>query len=673
MGRDGRLTQTAVALALPVASEWRHDAQPEFLIRRWQRTAFSLDVSDPVPHARTSQYLPGCTVSTGARMQATDALGVCGRGGIWRPPVRRGRYKRLAADMCGINGIFAYHPASSAPQESALLATRDAMSARGPDGAGAWWSTDRRCGLGHRRLSILDLSERAAQPMTSADGKIVITFNGEIYNYQILRAELEAAGVRFRTTSDTEVLLHLYARHGAAMVQRLRGMFAFAIWDTARRELFLARDPYGIKPLYTANDGWTFRFASQVKGLLAGGQVSRDPEPAGLAGFHLFGSVPEPFTLYRDIRALPAGHMQRVDAAGPREAVPFANLAAIVAAGAGDPAPAGELGERLRAAVLDSVRAHLLADVEVGIFLSAGIDSAALLGLMRDAGQREVRAITLGFDEFRGTAEDEAPLASRVAEHYGAQHIVRRVDEREFYDDLPAIIEAMDQPSIDGVNTWFVAKAAKEAGLKVALSGLGGDELLAGYPSFVDLPRWRRRFGPLAAVPGLGRLARPLLRAVAPGFAREAPKALGLLQYARSWAGAYLLRRGLFLPYELKELMDPDVAREGLRRLQAVAPARRQFEAGPRFRCRAGLCPRIGALYAQPAAARCRLGWHGPWCRDPRAVGGSDVARAARTRAPAPCCADGEGSAGKGAHPCHCRRQSSPAPRPVLPCPPGPG
>ena len=164
-----------------------------------------------------------------------------------------------------------------------------------------------------------------------------------------LRAELEADGARFRTTSDTEALLHLYARHGAEMVHRLRGMFAFAIWDEAQRGLFLARDPYGIKPLYTANDGWTFRFASQVKALLAGGHVSRDPEPAGMVGFHLFGSVPEPFTLYREIRALPAGHTQWVDAAGPREPKPFANLAEVLAKGAANPTPAAELPERVRA------------------------------------------------------------------------------------------------------------------------------------------------------------------------------------------------------------------------------------------------------------------------------------------------------------------------------------
>src|SRR5450631_3504616 len=423
--------------------------------------------------------------------------------------------------MCGINGIFAYHSASSSPEETELIATREAMRARGPDGSGAWWSGDRRCGLGHRRLAIIDLCDRASQPMTSEDGRFVVVFNGEIYNYPQLRVELEADGARFRTTSDTEALLHLYARYGAEMVHRLRGMFAFGIWDEARRGLFLARDPYGIKPLYTANDGWTFRFASQVKALLAGGHVSRDSEPAGIVGFHLFGSVPEPFTLYRDIRALPAGHSQWVDAAGPREPKPFANLAAILADGARKAAPASELRERVRVGVSDSVRAHLLADVEVGIFLSAGVDSGSLLGLMRDAGQSNIRAITLAFEEFAGSHEDEAPLAARVARHYGASHVVRRVGKKEFDDDLPAIFDAMDQPSIDGVNTWFVSKAAKEAGLKVALSGLGGDELLAGYPSFSQIPAWVRWLRIPAAVPGLGVSARRIGAAL--GLGRTVP------------------------------------------------------------------------------------------------------------------------------------------------------
>jgi asparagine synthase (glutamine-hydrolysing) len=472
--------------------------------------------------------------------------------------------------MCGINGIFAFHSASSPPQDTELFKTREAMRSRGPDGSGAWWSLDRRCGLGHRRLSIIDLSDRAAQPMTSEDGRFVVVFNGEIYNYPQLRTELETDGVHFRTTSDTEALLHLYARHGGEMVHRLRGMFAFAIWDQVQRRLFLARDPYGIKPLYTANDGWTFRFASQVKALLAGGQISRDPEPAGVVGFHLFGSVPEPFTLYRDIRSLPAGHTQWVDAAGPREPKPFSSLAEVLAKGAATPVLAAEIPERVRDGVLDSVGAHLLADVEVGVFLSAGVDSGALLGCMRDAGYREIRAVTLAFEEFHGTSEDEAPLAAQVCERYDARHVVRHLSQQEFVQDLPAILEAMDQPSIDGVNTWFVSKAAKEAGLKVVISGLGGDELLGGYPSFVDVPRWRRRFGALAGVPGLGLFVRTLIGRVAPAFSQARPKALGLLEHSGTWAGAYLLRRGLFLPHELPQVMDPEIAREGMRRLRPL-------------------------------------------------------------------------------------------------------
>ena len=470
--------------------------------------------------------------------------------------------------MCGVNGIFAYNPSAGPPRREELLATRDAMTARGPDGAGEWWSAERRLGLGHRRLSILDLSERANQPMESACGRFVVVFNGEIYNYPALRRDLEAQGVQFRTTSDTEVLLHLYARKGADMVRDLRGMFAFGLWDNRDRSVFLARDPYGIKPLYTANDGWTFRFASQVKALLAGGGVSRDPEPAGVVGFHLFGSVPEPFTLYRDIRALPAGHTQLIDEAGPREPRAYASIAKVFADGAARPAPQNEINARVRAAARESVAAHLLADVEVGVFLSAGVDSGALLGLMRDAGQQKIRAITLAFEEFKDTSEDEAPLAAQVAKLYGAEHIVRTVNEAEFRDDLPAILDAMDQPSIDGVNTWFVSKAAREAGLKVALSGLGGDELLAGYSSFHEVPRWVSWLRWPAALPGLGVVTRALMRAA--GFGARQPKLPGLIQFGGSYPGAYFLRRGLFLPDELQTVLDDDIVRRGMHRLDPL-------------------------------------------------------------------------------------------------------
>src|SRR5438094_6190274 len=344
--------------------------------------------------------------------------------------------------MCGIAGIYAYHYAANAVDRAELRRIRDHMAARGPDGLGEWYSSDERLGFAHRRLTIIDLSERGAQPMASADGKLVITFNGEIYNYRQLRASLEAKGRIFHSQTDTEVLLHLYAERGEAMVHDLRGMFAFGLWDADKNALLLARDPYGIKPLYYADDGWTFRFASQVKALLAGGKVSRNQEPAGWVGFCLLGSVPEPFTTYQEIRALPAGSTLWVNRVGIRETKQYFSIADAYcrAEVASAPAKIEDLQLAARQALLDSVRHHLVADVPVGAFLSSGIDSGALVGLMRDAGQQDIQTVTLSFAEFRGKHEDEAPLAAEIAARYGAQHTIRVVTEDEFRKDLPKIL-----------------------------------------------------------------------------------------------------------------------------------------------------------------------------------------------------------------------------------------
>src|SRR5271165_3762743 len=366
------------------------------------------------------------------------------------------------------------------------------------------------------------------------------------------------------------------------MVRDLRSMFAFAIWDAERRALVLARDPYGIKPLFYADDGWTFQFASQVKALVAGGGVSKEPDPAGAVGFYLFGSVPEPFSMYRAIRALPAGSTMLVDRLGAHEPQRYHSLARVYrdAESCNKPVSAAEASGEFRSALLDSVRHHLVSDVPVGAFLSSGIDSSALVGLMRDAGQQEIETVTLCFEEFRGRQEDEAPLAAEVARVYGARHMTRIVSESEFKDDLPRIFDAMDQPSIDGINTWFVAKAASELGLKVAISGLGGDELFGGYPSFRDLPRWAQRFRILTSTPFIGRLARmaaiPIIAAVGAN-----PKAAGLLEYGGRYAGGYLLRRGLFMPWELGQLLEPDVMRQGLRRLAPLSLIERELTPTP--------------------------------------------------------------------------------------------
>lgn len=480
--------------------------------------------------------------------------------------------------MCGIAGIHAYHYAANPVDRSELQQIRDHMRSRGPDGAGEWYSDDQRIGLAHRRLAIIDLNDRAAQPMLSTDGRLVITFNGEIYNYRELRAGLRARGHQFRTESDTEVLLQLYAEKGVAMLRELRGMFAFALWDSGKQALLLARDPYGIKPLYYADDGWTCRFASQVKALLAGGKVSRTPEPAGQTGFFLFGSVPEPYTLYQDIRAVPAGSYVWVAAIGAEAPVSFCDIAQVWRDTQASPAAAlSEQPALVRSALLDSVRAHLVADVPVGAFLSAGIDSGALVGLMCDAGQQSMNTVTLAFEEYRGLPQDEAPLAAMVARHYGVEHKVRVVNEAEFRRDLPAIFSAMDQPSIDGINSWFVSKAAHESGLKVAVSGIGGDELFGGYPSFSSIPRWVRALWLPGAIPGLGLLMELVQGAFAPLFAGTNPKAAGMLRYGGTYAGAYLLRRGLLLPRELPAVLGHELARQGLDRLRPLVHVQQQL------------------------------------------------------------------------------------------------
>ena len=455
----------------------------------------------------------------------------------------------------------------------ALLRTRDYMRHRGPDGAGIWISDNRRIGLAHRRLSIIDLSDAGNQPMLDpATGNQVI-FNGEIYNYQALRTELETAGRQFRSHSDTEILLKLYIEYGEHMLHRLRGMYAFAIWDEAKQSLFLARDPFGIKPLYLADNGKTLRFASQVKALLAGGGIDISPEAAGHVGFFVLGSVPEPFTLYKSIRALPAGHSLWLEMGNRRRQQSYFNVAEAYAQPATTAVPTrDEARALLHEALRDSVHHHLVADVPVGIFLSAGLDSTTVAALAKEVGVTELRTLTLGFSEFADTENNEVPLAETVSNHLNALHHTQWVGRKDFAEHYNHLLTAMDQPSIDGVNSYFVAKAAHNIGLKAALSGLGGDELFGGYSHFQTIPRMVRRLRPLSRVPGLGRGFRFISAPVIKRF--TSPKAAGLIEYGGDYAGAYLLRRGLYMPWELPEVLDGELVRQGWRDLQLLPALR---------------------------------------------------------------------------------------------------
>ena len=437
------------------------------------------------------------------------------------------------------------------------------MATRGPDGQGLLALGPGAPVLGHRRLAIIDLDARSNQPLSSADGRLTIVYNGEIYNYRELRSQLLGCGESFRTTSDTEVLLALYRREGRAMLARLRGMFAFALWDAQAERLLLARDPHGIKPLYYAEVAAGFVFASRAKAVLASGLVPSAPSPAGLAGFYLWGSVPEPWTVYRAVQSLPAGHwleVQRGAAGAPRA---WYDVRERFSEPARRCSPR-ELAVRVRSAVRDAVRAHRIADVPISVFLSGGVDSGALAGVLAAQGSR-VEGITIACAEFEGQREDEVPGARAIARHYSLEHHVRKVTRAELAADLPRILAAMDQPSVDGINTWFASKAAAERGYKVALSGIGGDELFCGYASFASLPRASRVARAMLRLPG-ARDALAGVGAVAAAL-RQQPKLRALGDRIGTLEGLYQLGRGLFMPEELPLLMGASAACEGLEAL----------------------------------------------------------------------------------------------------------
>jgi asparagine synthase (glutamine-hydrolysing) len=378
--------------------------------------------------------------------------------------------------MCGIAGIFGGSGTTAERTARTMAAT---LTHRGPDDAGAWGNPEVPIALAHCRLSIVDLSPLGRNPMAWDGGRLWITFNGEIYNFRELRQELEAAGCSFRSQTDTEVILAAYDRWGLACVERLVGMFAFALWDGPRRRLWLVRDRLGKKPLYYSEAGNVLRFASELKAIVADPSVSREVDPAALRMYLRYGYVPSPFTIYSSVRKLPPAHFL-IHENGATRVERYWDPLAFAHADAPLSDAAAERGLESRLAL--AIRQRLIADVPLGAFLSGGIDSSLVVALMQEQSTGPVRTFTIRFDN---PEYNEADHAAAVARHLGTDHHEQTCDDREMLTVVDRLTSMFDEPFADSsaVPTYLVSRVAREL-VTVALSGDGGDELFFGYPRY---------------------------------------------------------------------------------------------------------------------------------------------------------------------------------------------
>jgi asparagine synthase (glutamine-hydrolysing) len=452
--------------------------------------------------------------------------------------------------VCGIFGIVTTKPQSELIEP--INAASRALERRGPDDLGVEFISDERDGLtvafAHRRLAILDLSPAGHQPMCDDTSGNWIAYNGEVFNFRDIRRELETAGLRFRSESDTEVLLKAFGRIGKDAIADWRGMFAFGFWNARDRSLTLVRDRLGIKPLYYYHEGDTFIFASEVRALLATGLVPHAISHSALESYLACGSVEQPLTIIENVYAVLPGHILTFKN-GRASTEPYWELHADAL----DQQICDErsLVEEIHQLLEESVRLRLVSDVEVGVFLSGGIDSSSVLALMRRATNSNIKSFSVCFNEQEFS---ENVYAEFIARSYNTDHHSILVKEKEILDKLPFALQVMDQPSIDGINTFIVSEAASNAGLKVALSGLGGDEVFAGYNFFRTIARNERLRNSVNAVPlSLRRAAAAAITTVT--ASHRATKLSSLIRSDQVDEHSVKWHRRLFTPEQRRSLL----------------------------------------------------------------------------------------------------------------------
>jgi asparagine synthase (glutamine-hydrolysing) len=466
--------------------------------------------------------------------------------------------------MCGIAGVL--HRDGTPVDERLVRRMTDILAHRGPDGEGFYVRDP--VGLGHRRLAIIDLAS-GAQPMAAAQGGAWITYNGEVYNYRDLRRELVGRGCEFRTTSDTEVVLAAYQTWGVDCLSRLRGMFAFAIWDERRRRLFLARDRVGIKPLVYAWDGRRLRFASEIKALLQDPSLPKELDWDGLRDYLTYLYVPGEQTIFRGIRKLPpAGYLVCDVDGGPPEVGTYWDLRMCSEQGVSE----AEWAARLEDALREAVRLHMVSDVPVGAFLSGGLDSSSVVACMAQVASGPVKTYSIGFDE---EDYDELFYARQVAKRYGTEHF-EMIVKPDVVDVVPKLAWQFDEPfgDVSAIPTYCVSKITREH-VTVALSGDGGDESFAGYRRYARAAGLRARMDRTALA-----LAKPFLRWAG---ARRSPGARGR-EFLRSLGMSSMERYQQMITYQSAESLDALLTRQSwaeLRRRPGVEPTGETGSAGP--------------------------------------------------------------------------------------------
>jgi len=423
------------------------------------------------------------------------------------------------------------------------------LSRRGPDSEGIW--VENKVFLGSRRLAIFDLNNRSDQPMHSSCSRYIIIFNGSIYNYKVLRKYLIDNNIRLKTHSDTEVILELFALEGSKMLSKLEGMFAFVIWDCKEKKAFAARDPFGIKPMYIGTNLDGIILSSQVKALLSTKLINNDKDINSQFSFWNLGYVMEPRTWFKNIKALKSGYYIYIKDGKIISEIQWYDLNKnwIIADSKEKKITKREFSKIIKDSIIASVKKHLIADVPIGIFLSSGIDSTIIASIASSNSNKKITAITVSFESFDGSEYDETIKAKKIAQKFGMEHHVFRVTQKDFQNDLPDILEAMDQPSIDGVNVWYASKAAAKLKLKVVFSGVGGDELFFGYNHFNTIPIVFNLFKYLKKIPTLIFFIKIFLKLIS--NLKKDKRWRTISKFSNSIFNLWLLKRTILTPIDI--------------------------------------------------------------------------------------------------------------------------